>query len=80
MKYYFIIIMLSITPNLFAQHEVSGKVTDTDGIPLGGVNISVPGTSLGAVSDFDGLYSIRATSDRDSLTFSYIVSKHELWL
>ncbi|RNL85975.1 SusC/RagA family TonB-linked outer membrane protein [Sinomicrobium pectinilyticum] len=72
MKYYFIVLLLSITPRLFAQHEVSGKVTDADGIPLGGVNISVPRTSLGSVTDFDGFYTIQATSAQDSLTFSYI--------
>ncbi|MGS2763983.1 SusC/RagA family TonB-linked outer membrane protein [Sinomicrobium sp. M5D2P9] len=72
MKYYFIILLLSITPKLFAQHEVSGKVTDTDGVPLGGVNISVAGSTYGTVADFDGLFTITTGSPQDSLVFSYI--------
>lgn len=72
MKHCLIIVLLSITPKLFAQHEVSGKVTDTNGIPLGGVNISVAGSSRGTVADFDGLFTIATESPQDSLTFSYI--------
>ncbi|MBC9798001.1 SusC/RagA family TonB-linked outer membrane protein [Sinomicrobium sp. FJxs] len=72
MKHSLIILLLSITPRLFAQHEVSGKVTDTDGIPLGGVNISVAGSMQGTVTDFDGLFTLETGSSQDSLVFSYI--------
>lgn len=71
-KHSLIILLLSITPKLFAQHDVSGKVTDTDGIPLGGVNISVAGSTQGTTADFDGLFSIATGSVQDSLVFSYI--------
>lgn len=39
--------------------KIAGKITDkTTGEPLFGANIIVVGTSLGSVSDFDGLYTI----------------------
>ncbi len=50
---------------------VSGIVTG-DGLPLPGVNISIPGTSLGAVSDFDGNYTIKLPNGSRNLVFSSI--------
>ena len=43
---------------MWAQTQVSGTVTDADGQPLPGANIVLDG-STGAVSDFDGNFSIR---------------------
>ncbi|NNM17737.1 MAG: SusC/RagA family TonB-linked outer membrane protein, partial [Croceitalea sp.] len=59
----------------FAQGKtISGTVTDSDGLPLPGVNIVVEGTSNGTQTDFDGLYSINASAGQ-SLLFSYIGQK-----
>tara|TARA_R110002020_G_scaffold230666_3_gene441610 strand:- start:62119 stop:65370 length:3252 start_codon:yes stop_codon:yes gene_type:complete len=56
----------------FAQTKtISGTVTDDNGAPLPGVNIVVKGTTTGTQTDFDGLYSIEASTG-DVLTFSYI--------
>lgn len=61
----------------FAQDKtVSGTVTDTNGLPLPGVNIVVAGTSNGTQSDFDGNYSITASAGQ-ILLFSYIGQKDE---
>ncbi len=49
---------------------ISGTVT-TDGIPLPGVSITLKGKSVGAVTDFDGLYSIEA-NENDVLQFVYV--------
>jgi formylmethanofuran dehydrogenase subunit D len=54
----------------FAQ-TVSGVVTEASG-PLGGVNILEKGTSNGVLTDFDGNYSIDATTESPVLVFSYI--------
>ena len=51
---------------------VSGRVTDTAGAPLVGVNILVQGTGSGVVSGSDGGFSIRMPEGRDNLIFSYI--------
>ena len=56
----------------FAQDKtISGNVTDSDGLPLPGVNIVVEGTSNGTQTDFDGNYSISA-SEGQTLLFTYI--------
>ncbi|TXD85558.1 SusC/RagA family TonB-linked outer membrane protein [Subsaximicrobium wynnwilliamsii] len=57
---------------LFAQTQVSGTVTDeANAMPLPGVNIIIKGTSTGASTDFDGLYSITVTEGQ-VLVFSYL--------
>ncbi|MFK7781402.1 SusC/RagA family TonB-linked outer membrane protein [Psychroserpens sp.] len=57
---------------LFAQTLVTGTVTDqADASPLPGVNILVKGTTTGASTDFDGLYSI-SVNQGDILVFSYL--------
>lgn len=54
------------------QIEVSGVVTSaSDGMPLPGVSVIVEGTSRGAVTDFDGKYTISIQSGQ-KLNFSYI--------
>ncbi|MEX0275341.1 MAG: SusC/RagA family TonB-linked outer membrane protein [Flavobacteriaceae bacterium] len=57
-------------PNM-QQVEVTGTVTDSENVPLPGVNIIVVGTTRGVVTDFDGKYSI-AASPGDVLQFTYI--------
>ncbi|NJB35247.1 SusC/RagA family TonB-linked outer membrane protein [Croceivirga sp. JEA036] len=54
-----------------AQNNVSGTVTDVDGIPLPGVAILVDGTSRGVTTDMDGKYTI-AASQGETLVFTYI--------
>ena len=59
----------------FAQDKtISGTVTDSDGLPLPGVNIVVEGTSNGTQTDFDGNYAISASAGQ-TLLFSYIGQK-----
>ncbi|WP_339333051.1 MULTISPECIES: carboxypeptidase-like regulatory domain-containing protein, partial [unclassified Croceitalea] len=61
--------------SVFAQQKnVTGVVTDFEGLPLPGVNILVKGTITGTQSDFDGNYAIQASSG-DVLVFSYIGQK-----
>lgn len=60
-----------ITTTVNQQKTISGKVVDESGEPLLGVNISVPGTTIGTVTDFDGNYTINI-ENHTSLTFSYI--------
>ena len=55
---------------MWAQTQVSGTVTDADGQPLPGANIVLDGTT-GAVSDFDGNFSL---STEQQPPFSLTVS------
>ena len=50
---------------------VSGTVTDQDNIPLPGANVLVKGSKNGSQTDFDGNYSINASTG-DILVFSYV--------
>ena len=59
----------------FAQDKtITGTVTDSDGLPLPGVNIVVDGTTNGTQTDFDGNYAISA-SQGQTLIFTYIGQK-----
>ncbi|WKV13208.1 von Willebrand factor type A domain-containing protein [Marivirga harenae] len=52
---------------------ISGKVTDFDsGEDLPGVNVLLKGTSTGVNTDLDGKYSIKVSSLKGILVFSYI--------
>ena len=42
----------------FAQTTVTGTVNDESGMPLPGANVIVVGTSTGAISDFDGKFTL----------------------
>ncbi|MCM4168488.1 TonB-dependent receptor P26 [Arenibacter antarcticus] len=61
----------SIAYNLSLQDLITGVVLDETGMPIPGANVLVKGTTIGAVTDFDGNYSINAASDA-VLVFSYI--------
>ncbi len=51
--------------------EVTGTVYDDQNVPLPGASVQVKGTQTGAITDFDGNYSIEA-SPGDILVFSYV--------
>lgn len=53
--------------------KVTGVVTSgTDGEPLIGVSITIKGAKIGTTTNFDGEYTINATSPDDVLVFSYV--------
>ncbi|MES2645422.1 MAG: TonB-dependent receptor [Bacteroidota bacterium] len=54
-----------------AQKNVSGKVTDEDGIPLAGVSVQVQGTGRATATNNNGAFSIDAAG-ADSLLFSSV--------
>ncbi|MCR9065609.1 MAG: SusC/RagA family TonB-linked outer membrane protein [Cytophagales bacterium] len=53
------------------ENRITGKVTDTSGESLYGVNVTVKGTTKGTITGDDGTYTITA-SPNQTLTFSYI--------
>lgn len=69
----FLMLFLALVVQVsFAQtRTISGTVTDDSGVPLPGVNVLISGTTTGTQTDFDGLYSIDASTG-DVLTFSYV--------
>ncbi|MEO6132609.1 MAG: SusC/RagA family TonB-linked outer membrane protein, partial [Saprospiraceae bacterium] len=55
-----------------AQFTASGTITDGQGNPLVGVSVSIRGTTLGTISDFDGKYEIEVPTSSAILEFSYL--------
>ena len=51
--------------------SISGTVNDENGVPLPGATVLVEGTQNGVSTDFDGNYSINASSG-DTLVFSFV--------
>jgi len=49
---------------------ITGTITEND-LPMTGVSVLVKGTQTGVMSDFDGNYSIEASSE-DTLIFTYL--------
>ena len=67
-------LMLAINLCVFAQdsYTVTGTVlSQTDNLPIPGVNVLVVNTTKGTATDFDGNYSINV-SNGDILQFSYV--------
>jgi TonB-dependent starch-binding outer membrane protein SusC len=56
----------------FQQRRVSGHITDSNGEPMIGVNITIKGTNIGVICDNEGKYSIEIPSGAVTLVFSYI--------
>ena len=54
-----------------AQGVVKGTVSDESGEPIIGATVKVQGSSEGAITDFDGNYSVKAASNA-TLSFSYV--------
>ncbi len=54
----------------YAQKTITGTVSDESG-PLPGVNVTLKGTNIGAETDFDGKFTIKAKKG-DVLHFSYV--------
>ena len=76
MKKVFFVLLFSFAFafNASAQNvTVNGTVkSSVDGLPLIGVNIIVKNTSSGAVSDFDGNFSISNVQSDATLVFTYV--------
>ena len=64
------LLFFALTLSAYAQ-QISGTVSDENGVPLPGATVVVEGTSTGVSTDFDGNYSIDA-SQGDVLVFSYV--------
>ncbi len=59
----------------FQQKSVSGKVTDSSGIPLPGVAVVVKGTTQGIITNADGNYTLLKVPGNATLVFSFVGMK-----
>ena len=54
------------------QKSVTGKVTDTAGVPLPGVTVSIKGTTNGTITDSNGNYNLLSLPDNAILSISFV--------
>ena len=69
MKNAFLVVLMLLSGFVYSQDSISGSVTDAGDNPIPGASIVVQGTNRGVVTDFDGNYSINASTG-EQLTFS----------
>ena len=65
-----LMVILAVTTGL-AQQSISGKVMDEDG-PLIGASVIVDGTSIGALTDATGTFTLDVPADATTLIISYL--------
>ena len=70
-KFLVTIFLIGLTTVSWAQKKINGTVIDSDGYPLPGASVVEKGTTNGAISDFNGEYSIETSSDTPVLVASY---------
>ena len=78
LKYFLLIIAIMLFSAVSAQQkaEITGKVVDETNQGMPGVNITIKGTKIGTVTNFDGNYVIKVdNSASTSLVFSFIGMK-----
>ncbi|MGB5555778.1 MAG: SusC/RagA family TonB-linked outer membrane protein, partial [Flavobacteriaceae bacterium] len=68
---FFVFLFLTGVQTMYAQNTVNGTVSAEDG-PLPGASVVAKGTTTGAVTDFDGNYSIEVPSGATTLVFSFV--------
>ncbi|NPA35360.1 MAG: TonB-dependent receptor [Chlorobi bacterium] len=68
-----IVYLLFFSGLMYAQTVVSGKVTDTSGEPLPGVNVFITGTTNGTITNSAGIFNLKVDDVKNTeLTFSFI--------
>jgi len=69
----FFLSMVLSSSIIFAQEKtITGKVTAQGEGPLPGVNVTVQGTTIGAITDLNGAYSIKVPGTAAILVFSSV--------
>ncbi len=59
------------------KQRITGRVTDSNGVPLPGVTVVVKGTAIGVVTDAEGNYSLLVPDDIKVLLFSFVGMKNK---
>lgn len=81
-KFIGVLLLFLVTASpMFAQSgslEVSGTVTEVNGEPLVGVNVSIQGTTTGTSTDMNGEYTLSVPETDVVLLFSYIGFEQQL--
>ncbi|HPW27682.1 MAG TPA: carboxypeptidase-like regulatory domain-containing protein, partial [Tenuifilaceae bacterium] len=67
------LLLVGITMAQAQTVRITGTVTSSeDGMPMPGVSVIVPGTTIGASTNIDGKYEINVPTTAASLSFSFV--------
>lgn len=69
---FFLVLFLITSFATFAQVNIRGKVSDSSGENLIGVNVIIKDSRQGTVTDIDGNFSLSVPSANSTLVFSYV--------
>ena len=70
------VLFISLIGSVMAQHLVTGTVVaESDGLGVPGTTVVEKGTTHGTLTDIDGKYSIKVTSEKSVLVFSFVGMK-----
>ena len=64
--------MLMMSTTSKSQSIIIGQITDTEALPLIGVSIQEKNATAATISDIDGRYTLKVTSNESVLVFNYV--------
>jgi len=59
------------------QKGITGSVKDKNGDPIPGVSVVVKGTTVGTITDIDGVFRLNLSADAKTLMFSFVGMKSQ---
>jgi TonB-linked SusC/RagA family outer membrane protein len=69
----FMLVMMCTVTNVFGQEKISGQILDETGTGLPGASVLLKGTTTGAVTDFEGNFTLSfAPIENATLSISFI--------
>ncbi len=71
-KLLFILFSFHVLYGTAQTRQVSGTVKDASGLALGGVNVTVKGSTQGSITDAEGNFTINVSGDKPVLVFSNV--------
>ncbi|QTD39073.1 TonB-dependent receptor [Polaribacter batillariae] len=66
------VLLFFVTATVLGQTKLTGKVVDETNQPLPGASVVVKGTTNGTSTDFDGNFTLRATTNSGTIAVSFI--------
>lgn len=77
-NFFLLFIAITFSMSAYAQERtIQGSITDETDSPLPGVNVTIQGTAIGTITDFDGQYKLNIKSDDTVLLISSIGYKKQ---
>ncbi len=72
-KIFFLVVLLGFTTSIaFSQNTVTGVVLDNENIPIPSAEVKIKDTTIGAVTDFDGNFTLTGIQLNQVIQVSYV--------